>query len=176
MERLFEIQQSLKAPKNQYNKFGEYKYRSCEDILIAVKPLLKKLELVLIINDEILQLGDRYYIKATASLYDNNGKPVHSCQGFAREAEAKTKMDVAQITGAASSYARKYALNGLFLIDDVKDPDATNMHSEEENTPEQKEQKEEKPKCPMCGKPTRKGALEAWGCCSDCYREQKAGK
>ena len=167
MKRLLKIQQELKAPKNQYNSFGEYNYRSCEDILIAVKPLLKEQGLALTISDEIIQLGERYYIKAVATIYDENGKELHHCQAYAREAEQKTKMDVAQITGAASSYARKYALNGLFLIDDVKDPDATNKHEEE---PENKE----KILCKNCGKEITQGAAKAWnGLCSTCYRESK---
>ena len=173
MERLIKIQQELKAPKNQYNKFGEYNYRSWEDILIAVKPLLKEQGLALTISDEIVQLGERYYIKAVATIYDVTGKELHHCQAYAREAEQKTKMDVAQITGAASSYARKYALNGLFLIDDVKDPDATNKHGHEEV---KEIEATDKYICPVCNKPTTAGALQNWKMCSECYRKQKAGK
>lgn len=119
MNLLNNIQKKLKVPKGQVNSFGGFKYRSCEDILEAVKPLLG--DGVLIIEDEIVQVGDRYYIKATAQLFD--GMTVSKATAFAREPESKTKMDDAQVTGSSSSYARKYALNGLFLIDDVKDAD-----------------------------------------------------
>jgi len=117
---LAKIQKELKAPKNQKNTFGNYNYRSCEDILEAVKPLIPA-EYTLTIKDEMVQLGDRYYVKATASI--TNGESVIRTSAFAREAELKKGMDEAQITGSASSYARKYALNGLFLIDDTKDAD-----------------------------------------------------
>lgn len=117
--RLSEIQQKLKAPKGQHNSFGNYDYRSCEDILEAVKPLLGDLSLT--ISDTIEQVGDRYYVKATAALSD--GESFVSNQAFAREEEVKKGMDGSQITGAASSYARKYALNGLFCIDDTRDAD-----------------------------------------------------
>lgn len=126
MERLFRIQQELKCAKNQRNDFGKYNYRSCEDIFEAVKPLLKKEKLILVMSDQIIQLGERYYIEATASLYDYNKNIVAVNTAYAREEETKKGMDGSQITGASSSYARKYALNGLFLIDDVKDSDATN--------------------------------------------------
>ena len=119
MKLLNEIQKNLKAPKGQYNNFGKYSYRSCEDILEAVKPLLG--ETVLLITDEIVQIGDRYYIKATVTLKDDVGEI--SVSAFARESLTKKGMDESQITGAASSYARKYALNGLFCIDDTKDAD-----------------------------------------------------
>ena len=119
MEILIKIQKELKAPKNQFNLFGKYKYRSCEDILEAVKPLLGKATLT--ISDEIVMLGERFYVKATAVLYD--GEKTATVSAFAREAFDKKGMDAAQITGSASSYARKYALNGLFLIDDNEDSD-----------------------------------------------------
>lgn len=118
-EKVSKIQADLKAPKNQFNKFGGYKYRSCEDILEAVKPLLSGL--VLTISDEIIMLGDRYYVKATAILGDGEASVCNSA--LAREALTKKGMDESQITGTASSYARKYALNGLFLIDDTNDAD-----------------------------------------------------
>lgn len=118
-EKLSDIQQKLDAPKNQWNDHSKYKYRSCEDINEAVKPLLKGL--LLKISDELVQIGERYYIKATAEITD--GKESISTTAYAREAEDRKGMDHSQITGAASSYARKYALNGLFLIDDTKDPD-----------------------------------------------------
>jgi hypothetical protein len=120
MKLLNEIQQKLKAPKGQRNTFGNYNYRSCEDILEAVKPLLG--EAVLTITDEIVLIGNRYYIKATVTLKDKDGT-ISNVSAFARESEIKKGMDESQITGAASSYARKYALNGLFCIDDTKDAD-----------------------------------------------------
>ena len=129
MEILNKIQKELKAPKNQYNAFGKYKYRSCEDILEAVKPLLNNA--TLIINDEMVVIGERYYIKATATLTEAD-KSI-SATAYAREPEEKKGMDSAQITGATSSYARKYALNGLFLIDDTKDSDPTNNGTSEKN-------------------------------------------
>jgi len=122
MKELIEIQSRLKAPKNQRNNFGKYNYRSAEDILEAVKPLLKEQSCTLTIEDEILLVGDRYYVKATATLRNKDGHTVQT-HAFAREAETKAGMDVSQITGATSSYARKYALNGLFAIDDNKDTD-----------------------------------------------------
>ncbi|MCI9516436.1 MAG: ERF family protein [Lachnospiraceae bacterium] len=122
-EKLMTIQQELKAPKSQYNKFGDFHYRSCEDIQEAVKPLLAKAKTVLLISDEILQIGDRFYIKATAKLQDTESPECVTNAAYAREAGDKPKMDAAQITGSCSSYARKYALNGLFCIDDAKDPD-----------------------------------------------------
>lgn len=122
INKLNQIQANLKAPKGQYNKFGNYNYRSCEDILEAVKPLLKESGLILLIKDEIVNMGDRYYVKATCTLYDEEGHSL-STEALAREAQTKKGMDESQITGAASSYARKYALNGLFAIDDNKDAD-----------------------------------------------------
>lgn len=122
MKELIEIQSRLKAPKNQRNNFGKYNYRSAEDILEAVKPLLKEQSCTLTIEDEIFLVGDRYYVKATATLCNKDGHTVQT-HAFAREAETKAGMDVSQITGATSSYARKYALNGLFAIDDNKDTD-----------------------------------------------------
>lgn len=126
---LSRIQKELKAPKGQFNKFGNYKYRSCEDILEAVKPLLG--DCCLTISDDIVLIGDRYYIKATARLALSNEDFVEN-SAFAREAFDKKGMDESQITGASSSYARKYALNGLFAIDDTKDADATNTHGKTE--------------------------------------------
>lgn len=125
-EKLIHIQSRLKAPKGNYNSFGKYKYRSCEDILEAVKPLLAEEGLTLILSDEIERIGDRYYVRATASLYDES--LVTTVSAYAREEETKKGADASQITGAASSYARKYALNGLFLIDDTKDAD-TDEHA-----------------------------------------------
>ena len=130
MERLLSTQAALKAPKGQENKFGGYKYRSCEDILEAVKPLLAENGLLLLVTDEPVVIADRVYIKATATVCDAlaDTDAEFSVTAYAREADAKKGMDEAQLTGCASSYARKYALNGLFLIDDTKDADATNDH------------------------------------------------
>jgi len=123
-EKLLYIQQNLKAPKSQYNKFGGFYYRSCEDILEAVKPLLKEMKTVLLISDDIVLKGERFYVEATATLKDTeSGEEIHN-KGCAREAaDNKAKMDAAQVTGSSSTYARKYALNGLFCIDDSRDPD-----------------------------------------------------
>lgn len=123
------IQTELKAPKGQYNKFGNYKYRSCEDILEAVKPILAKYGATIIITDDIEVRGDRYYVKATAVLRVGE-KVIGTTQAFAREPEDKKGMDSSQITGTASSYARKYALNGLLLIDDTKDEDSNELREE----------------------------------------------
>lgn len=122
VKKLIWIQNRLKAPKSQYNSFSNFYYRSAEDILEALKPLLAEQELTLFINDEIIQIGERYYIKAVCTLTD--GKENIETQAFAREAENKKGSDESQITGACSSYARKYALNGMFCIDDAKDPDS----------------------------------------------------
>lgn len=157
-EKLSKIQEELKAPKGQYNSFGKYKYRSCEDILEAVKPLLVKNKLSLQLYDELIVVGEstpttyeetyydkdlkrensrivvtgnqRYYIKATARLLDIEDNSTMENTAFAREDETKKGMDGSQITGTASSYARKYALNGLFLIDDTKDADTDEYHNQ----------------------------------------------
>lgn len=121
IEKIVAIQSELKAPKGQYNSFGKYNYRSCEDILEGVKPLLAKHGLVLTIQDGIELIGDRYYVKATATITD--GKESMSTSAYARESLDKKGMDASQVTGATSSYARKYALNGLLAIDDTKDAD-----------------------------------------------------
>lgn len=123
---LSKIQSLVKAPKGQVNKFGNYKYRSCEDIVEAVKLVINPLGYYLTITDEIVSIGERIYVKATATL--SNGEHTYTASAYAREEETKKGMDAAQITGSASSYARKYALNGLFAIDDTKDADATNTH------------------------------------------------
>ena len=117
------IQSELKSPKGQFNAFGKYKYRSCEDIVEAVKPVLRKYNFALIITDDIMLIGERYYVKATAKI--SNGSTTYSATAFAREEETRKGMDGSQVTGSASSYARKYALNGLFAIDDTKDADSS---------------------------------------------------
>jgi hypothetical protein len=130
-EKLMNVQNELNAPKNRKNTFGNYSYRSCEDILEAVKPILKKYKTALTITDEVTEIGDRYYIKATATIIDIEDGASVSNSALAREAKEKKGMDESQITGTASSYARKYALNGLFLIDDNKDADTDEAHIEQ---------------------------------------------
>lgn len=133
MCKLTEIQHKLKAPKGQYNSFGKYKYRSCEDILEAVKPILKDMGCYLTLSDEIQLVGDRYYIKATARLQGPDTDV--TCTAYAREDFDKKGMDGSQITGTASSYARKYALNGLFCIDDTKDADTDEYANQNNKKP-----------------------------------------
>lgn len=143
MNALRKIQIELKAPKNQYNNFGRYKYRSCEDILEAVKPLLDKYNATLMLTDAVEEIGGRMYVKASAIFRSDGDEPI-TVTAYAREAEEKKGMDASQITGTASSYARKYALNGLFLIDDTKDADT--MDNRDEGKPKEY-------KCADCGKP-----------------------
>jgi hypothetical protein len=125
---LADIQALVKAPKGQFNKFGNYKYRKAEDILEAVKPIINPLGYWLTLTDSIIEVGGRIYVEAVATL--TNGEEVYQTRAFAREEESKKGMDASQVTGASSSYARKYALNGLFSIDDTQDADATNTHEE----------------------------------------------
>lgn len=156
-EKLLKAQVELKAPKGQYNSFGKYKYRSCEDILEALKPVLDKLKLALFISDEIVEVGGSYkvskkdeivesegrkYVKATITLVNiEKTDEIIKTSALAREEETKKGMDGSQITGASSSYARKYALNGMFMIDDTKDSDSTNTHGKDEaKTDEEKKQ------------------------------------
>lgn len=139
-EKLLNIQAELKAPKGQYNSYGGYNYRSCEDILEAVKPLLKANKCVLTITDGVEQIGERYYIRAAATITDAEGDEHYTNVAYAREEETKKGMDGAQITGTASSYARKYALNGLFLIDDTKDAD-TDEHAKQTGAEPKQEKK-----------------------------------
>ena len=141
--KLLEIQQAIKAPKDQRNDFGNYKYRSCEDIVEAVKPLLGEQKAVLTISDEIKMIGERYYIFATAAIVDAETGERVEVTAQAREADSKKGMDPSQVTGATSSYARKYALNGLLAIDDTKDADA--------QAPSQEPAYKPLPKCEMCG-------------------------
>lgn len=159
------IQSKLKAPKGQRNKFGDYNYRSCEDILEAVKPLLTERNCTLTISDDIVQVSDRIYVKATATLHTDAGVTIQNT-AFAREPLTKKGQDESQITGAASSYARKYALNGLFCIDDNKDADATNTHGKEETAPKPKKtakasaKKEEEPTAPALLDPFEATSLD----------------
>lgn len=126
-EKLAAVQAELKAPKSQYNAFGKYKYRNCEDIIEAAKPLLKKNGLLLTMSDDIKQIGDRFYVQAIATVYEVETGGSFAVSAFSREEAEKKGMDGSQVTGASSSYARKYALNGLFAIDDTKDSDTTNQ-------------------------------------------------
>ena len=130
-QKLMEVQSKLKAPKSQYNSFGKYSYRSCEDILEALKPLLNEVGAIVNISDQVKLIGDRYYIEATAMFLDVNTGDTIISRAMAREDESKKGQDLAQLSGATSSYARKYALNGLFAIDDNKDSDATNTHNKD---------------------------------------------
>jgi hypothetical protein len=131
MKELIEIQNKLNAPKGQFNSFGKYKYRSAEDILTALKPLLYAQGCTLILSDEVVSIGNRIYVRACATIQKENAEA--SAYGYAREEETKKGMDTSQITGMASSYARKYAMNGLFAIDDQKDSDSTNDHGKAAN-------------------------------------------
>lgn len=142
-EKLMNIQKELKAPKSQYNSFGKYKYRSCEDILESVKPLLEKYKVTIILTDKLEQIGERYYIRAMAILIDTESDNSIENTAYAREEETKKGMDGSQITGTSSSYARKYALNGLLLIDDTKDAD-TDEFAKENNKGKTKEEPKEK--------------------------------
>ena len=132
-QKLTKVQSELKAPKNNKNNFGGYQYRSCEDVLESLKPILLKYELFMSISDEIIEVGNRIYVKATVKVFDDINEECVSA--FAREDESKKGFDLSQLTGATSSYARKYALNGMFLIDDTKDSDATNTHGKELEKP-----------------------------------------
>ena len=138
-EKLSAIQTRIKAPKNLYNSFGKYSYRNAEGILEAVKPYLAEMNLYLTIRDEIEHIGDRYYVKAIVKISDNKSGESIEAYAYAREEESKKGMDGSQVTGATSSYARKYALNGLFLLDDTKDADTDEYHkvTEKEEKPEE---------------------------------------
>lgn len=131
-EKLIKVQSELNAPKKKFNKFGNYSYRSAEDILEAVKPLLKENQLAITVNDNIELIGERYYIKVTVTLFDVETSDKIESSAYAREEDSKKGMDACQLTGSTSSYARKYALNGMFAIDDTKDSDDTNTHGKEE--------------------------------------------
>ena len=149
-EKLAIIQSKLKAPKSQFNKFGNYNYRNCEDILEALKPLETETKTVVILTDDLVEIGNRHYVKATATLADTEKIDFICVTSYAREEESKKGMDGSQVTGAASSYARKYALNGLFGIDDNKDSDTTNKGAQGEEKPPEKPKEY---KCNDCGKP-----------------------
>lgn len=132
---VLDIQQNLNAPKNLYNKFGGYAYRSCESILVALKPLLAKHKAVIFFQERVIEQNGWHYVEATACLRAEGKEEVFKTTGYAREDECRKGMDASQITGSASSYARKYALNAMFAIDDVKDSDATNTHGKDDKAP-----------------------------------------
>lgn len=144
-EKLLSVQVKLKAPKSQFNKFGGYNYRNCEDILEASKPICKEVNAVVFLTDNIEMVGDRYYVKATATFVDCESGEDIQVSAYAREEENKKGMDGSQVTGASSSYARKYALNGLFDIDDTKDSDTTNTHGNDTEQPKAEQPKVKQP-------------------------------
>lgn len=157
--KLMMIQQELKAPKGQYNIFAKYNYRSCEDILEAAKPLCIKNNATLLLNDAVQEVSGRFYVVATATLVDTESGDSVSANAYAREPQDKKGMDDSQITGMASSYARKYALNGLFCIDDTKDAD-TDEVKRQEDAPKKREKKQESKQeapvlCECCGLPIK---------------------
>ena len=170
MNKLQELQQKLKAPKDLFNSFGGYNYRSAEGILNALKPLLAETKTTILITDDLVNIGERYYVKAIVRLFDVETKEVIAeTTAFAREEESKKGMDGSQITGASSSYARKYALNGMFLIDDVKDSDATNTHGKEKV---ETIEKSEKVKCRNCSKEISEKMSQAFGgLCANCKQK-----
>ena len=197
-DKLSSIQEELNVPKGQYNSYGGFNYRSCEDILTAVKPLCRKYKTTLILTDELMYIGERYYVRAVARLHDlekdSQTVPYIEVSAFAREEESKKGMDGSQVTGASSSYARKYALNGLFNIDDVKDSDFTNTAQKEpqrtQSAPQAKPSTAPKAKqtartsepdanaeCDSCGTPisekVRDYSVKKFGVplCMDCQRE-----
>lgn len=187
LKKLSAVQSALKAPKNQYNSFGGFNYRSCEDILEAVKPLLREQSLTMVITDSIQNAANRYYIVANVTLYDNESGESITNTGIAREAENRKGSDESQITGAASSYARKYALNGLFLIDDTRDADTNEFKQQQANAPEPAPAPAVI--CPKCGKQIKavkkktgeivepvKILESCGGMCADCYKAAKGDK
>ncbi len=197
-DKLSSIQEELNVPKGQYNSYGGFNYRSCEDILTAVKPLCRKHKTTLILTDELMYIGERYYVRAVARLHDlekdSQAVPYIEVSAFAREEESKKGMDGSQVTGASSSYARKYALNGLFNIDDVKDSDFTNTaqkepqrtqsapHAKQSTAPKAKQtartsEPDANAECDSCGKPISEKvydySVKKFGVplCMDCQKE-----
>ena len=169
---LADIQSKINVPKNQHNKFGGYYYRSLEDIFMALKPLLAAHGAAVTTQDELILVGERYYVKATATL--TWGSESISCTGYAREAEDRKGMDASQVTGSTSSYARKYAMNGLFAIDDSKDADATNTHGKESKSkPKQDPKPEPKPETPMVSNDQLKALNTVMGELGITDRDQK---
>lgn len=191
--KLLLIQAELKAPKSQYNSFGKYNYRNCEDILEALKPLMIKHGCTVLLDDEIININNRFYVKATAHFIDTESGEQITTSAFAREEENKKGMDGSQVTGASSSYARKYALNGLFCIDDTRDSDTLN-NSKEYTAPQKAQKQPTQPQkqtsnaiiCPACGKPVQpvrakdgSGFIPAdviikqYGKCSNCVKAER---
>lgn len=184
LEKLLAVQIELKAPKNQRNNFGGYNYRSCEDILEAVKPLCMKHQCLVVLADDMVCNGNRYHVKATARFYDMESGEFIENTAFAREAESKKGMDDSQITGTASSYARKYALNGLFCIDDTKDADTDEYRKQNnaQNVPSKPAEPPQPIMCNVCGneiKGAHRGAQmltgamiaqQTGGMCLKCYK------
>lgn len=184
LEKLLAVQIELKAPKNQRNTFGGYNYRSCEDILEAVKPLCMKHQCLVVLADDMVCNGNRYHIKATARFYDMESGEFIENAAFAREAESKKGMDDSQITGTASSYARKYALNGLFCIDDTRDADTDEYRKQNnaQNVPSKPTEPPQPIMCNVCGneiKGAKRGAQtltgamiaqQTGGMCLKCYK------
>jgi len=173
MSNLAEIQSLIKAPKGQYNNYGKYKYRSCEDIMEAVKPVINPLGFWLIVTDEPVEIGGRVYIKATAILTNGNKETTYMVDGSAREADTKKGMDDAQVTGAASSYARKYALAGLFALDDTKDADATNNHADTTQKAQKPVEKvlKQAPQKPVLARGVQKQGVDMWQRAIEYYRK-----
>ena len=159
-EKLTEVQNELKAPKSKYNSFGKYNYRSCEDILEAVKPILKAKRLAMTVKDDVFNIGDRFYIMATVTVFDCESDEKVTTTAYAREDADKKGMDGSQITGSSSSYARKYALNGMFAIDDTKDADSWNTHDKDEKKDKSKSAAKEQPKPALEDKPEDEYATE----------------
>lgn len=195
-EKLLSIQTELKAPKSQYNKFGGYNYRNCEDILEALKPLLKQHNATVLLTDEIENIGDRFYVRATATFINIESGEKVTVSALAREELSKKGMDSSQVTGSTSSYARKYALNGLFCIDDTKDADMLN-NSKEYTAPPKAQKQPAKPAqppkqasnaiiCPVCGKPVQAvrakdgssyipadAIIKQYGKCPNCLKAER---
>lgn len=179
--KLRDVQNELKAPKGQYNSYGGFYYRSCEDILEALKPIITKFNCIVYISDELVNIGDRNYIKATVTITDTDSGESVSNTGYAREELQKKGMDGAQITGTASSYARKYALNGMFLIDDTKDSDTNEYTDIQNNAPAP-----QPILCPKCNKPihgftrpdgskaTAEDVIKNLGMCLECNKKKNA--
>ena len=170
MEELRNIQAELKAPKGQYNSFGKYHYRSAEDILEAVKPLLAKYGVLMTITDDVISVADRIYVKASVTIENSKGV-TKAVNAYAREPQDKKGMDDSQITGTASSYARKYALNGMFLIDDTKDAD-TDEYAQQTSKQNSKNNSQQPPICKVCGKPIQ-GAKDDSGVFREPWEVQK---
>lgn len=195
-EKLLSIQTELKAPKSQYNKFGGYNYRNCEDILEALKPLLKRHNATVLLTDKIENIGDRFYVRANATFIDIESGEKVMVSALAREDLSKKGMDSSQVTGSTSSYARKYALNGLFCIDDNRDTDTLN-NSKEYTAPPKAQKQPTKPVqppkqasnviiCPVCGKPVQPAKakdgsgyipadviIKQYGKCSNCVKAER---